>query len=59
MTFVGVFVVVAARDRRVGAARDDDPEANDVGVESRESRSGRVTGRAGRRESELNEGKEC
>jgi len=24
MTFVGVFVVVAARDRRVGAARDDD-----------------------------------
>jgi len=58
MTFVGVFVVVAARDRRVGAARDDDPDP-DGGVESRESRSGRVTGRAGRRESELNEGKEC
>jgi len=24
MTFVGVFTVVAARDRRVGAARGDD-----------------------------------
>jgi hypothetical protein len=30
MTFVGVFTVVAARDRRVGAARGDDPCAMGV-----------------------------
>jgi len=34
MTFVGVFTVVAARDRRVGAARGDDLALAIVGVAS-------------------------